>query len=84
MPNLDDMIAVATRHVQQGRRIVERQREMVAAGKASLDGHLLLKTFEQSLVIFEADLARLLEERREKEMPLGAMQAISLDESLST
>ena len=83
MPNLDDMIAVATRHVVEGRRIVERQRERIASKKASFDGHLLLKTFEQSLAIFEADLARLLEERREKEMPRGAMPAASLDASRS-
>ena len=83
MPNLDDMIAVATRHVEQGRRIVARQRQRVASANASLDGHLLLKIFEQSLAILEADLARLLEERREKEIPPGAMQAASLDSSRS-
>jgi hypothetical protein len=47
----------------EGRRIVQRQREGVAKGNAAPGANDLLKTFEQSLASFEADLDRLLEER---------------------
>ena len=63
MRNLDDQIASATRHVENGRRIVQRQRERIASGTAAPGAHELLRTFEQSQAIFEEDLARLIKER---------------------
>jgi len=44
MPSLDDLIAIARRHVESGLAIVERQREMIALGKISPDAHQLLAT----------------------------------------
>ena len=66
MNDLNGQIEVATRHVEQGRRIVEQQRKRIAEGGAGPGAMELLKTFEQSLAIFEADLARLLRERDRK------------------
>jgi len=60
MWNLDEAISMARRHVEEGRRIVERQR---AKKRAGFDATDLLKTFERSLEIFEGDLERLLRER---------------------
>lgn len=63
MRNLDKLIEQAAGHVESGRRIVERQRELVASGfPGALD---LLASFERSLWIFEDDLARFIEERDE-------------------
>ena len=50
-------------HVEEGRRIVERQRARVAIGWAGSNALELLATFEQSQAIFEQDLDRLLKER---------------------
>ena len=58
--------AVAAHHVDEGRRIVEQQRRRIAESGAGSDEVDLLKTFEHSLAIFEADLARLLKERDRK------------------
>ncbi|MCP3389601.1 hypothetical protein NLM27_12530 [Bradyrhizobium sp. CCGB12] len=59
---LDERIAMAQRHVESGRLIVERQRAIVARHRmlASID---LLKLFEQTQQIFELDLADLLEKK---------------------
>ena len=64
--DLDSWIAVATRHVVDGRLIVERQRKRVASDPSNLDAVLLLETLEQSLVIFERDLDNLLLKRSRK------------------
>ena len=63
MGTLDDMIALATRHVAESRRIVERQRKLVVEKRGGPDGLELLKTFERSQEIFQRDLDRLLRER---------------------
>ena len=63
---LQDRIHQATRHVEMGRRIVARQREIVAAGKIGASGRELLELFERSQDIFETDLDRLLRERDKK------------------
>ena len=63
MGTLDDMIALATRYVAESRRIVERQRKLVAEKRGGPDGLELLKTFERSQEIFQRDLDRLLRER---------------------
>lgn len=63
MLDLDDRIAIAARHVANGRRIVAEQQARVARGEAGAAAFELLRTFEQSLQIFEADLARLFRER---------------------
>jgi len=47
MGTLDDMIALATRHVAESRRIVERQRKLVVEKRGGPDGLELLKTFER-------------------------------------
>ena len=56
---LDKKIALAQRHVEDGRRIIEGQRALVARfrSQSSID---LLALFERSHEIFEADLADLL------------------------
>ena len=61
MGYLDDRFATAKRHVDEGRRIAEQQRKRIAEGGAGAED--LLKTFEQSLAIFEANLDRLIKER---------------------
>ncbi len=64
MPSLDTRIALAERHVKEGRRVVEQQRLRVASGASrGLLSRSLLATFERSLALFEQDLARLLRER---------------------
>jgi hypothetical protein len=56
---LDEKIALAQRHVESGRRIIERQRVIVARhGKRSATD--LLESFQQTQQIFEMDLADLL------------------------
>jgi hypothetical protein len=57
---LQERIALATRHVEAGRRIVARQREIVATGVLGARAQELLELFERSQDIFEADLADLL------------------------
>jgi hypothetical protein len=51
---------MAADHVENGRRILARHRERMAEGGA-ISGYsgVLLATFEQSQLIFEADLAHL-------------------------
>jgi uncharacterized protein YmfQ (DUF2313 family) len=61
MADLTGRIALAQDHVNTGRRIVARQRQLIAKIRA-LGGNAgmaedLLAAFERSLVIFEADLA---------------------------
>jgi hypothetical protein len=64
MDNLDARIALARTHVEDGRRIVERQRIRVASGLLpEPDASKLLEAFERSLAIFEEDLRRLLAEK---------------------
>jgi hypothetical protein len=69
--DLDERIAHARRHVQDGRRIVERQRIRVAEGHAA-EALQLLRLFEQTQVIFEADLARLLDQRIQADAPISS------------
>jgi hypothetical protein len=59
---LDEKIAMAQRHVEDGRRVIERQRALVAriGSQTSVD---LLAVFERTQGIFEADLADLLKRR---------------------
>lgn len=64
---LEDRIAVATRHVDEGRRIVEQQRKRISEGSADAESVALLRIFEQSLEIFEAYLDRLYKEQSEKD-----------------
>ncbi len=67
MSDVDEKIAMARRHVQEGRRIVTAQRQRIASGEIEgEDAHRLLATFEASLEIFEQDLARLLAQRDRK------------------
>jgi len=63
MGNLDEAIALARKHVEEGRRIVERQRKLVAERRSGPDGLALLRSFERSLEIFEGDLDRLLKQQ---------------------
>jgi hypothetical protein len=63
MTSLDQNIAVAVRHVDQGRRIVEAQKKRMAKGADGSNSEQLLKTFEASLAIFEEHLTRLLRAR---------------------
>ncbi|MVT65752.1 hypothetical protein GPL21_11600 [Bradyrhizobium pachyrhizi] len=59
---LDERIAQAQRHVDGGRRIVERQREIVARSGLP-DSIDLLDLFERTQLIFETDLADLLKKK---------------------
>jgi hypothetical protein len=63
MRNLEVRIAQATRHVNESRSIAEQQRNLISEGRAVPNAAELLKTFEESLVILEAGLRSLLEER---------------------
>ena len=64
MASLDQQIELAWRHVIEGRRIVAAQRARMASGQVDgEDAQQLLASFEQSLEIFEQDLARLLRQR---------------------
>jgi hypothetical protein len=53
MKNLAGMLAIATRHVEESRRIVERQRMLIAEKRGGPGGLELLRTFEHSQEIFE-------------------------------
>lgn len=66
MRSLDDRIDEAKRHVRNGRGIILRQRELMAKGRVHPRSGALLKTFEDSQLIFEYDLARLIGERDER------------------
>jgi len=66
-PESESVYTQAQRHVRRGREIVSRQRELIAEIRA---GHRdtssaedLLQRFENSLAIFESDLADI--ERRQ-------------------
>jgi hypothetical protein len=51
-------VAIAERHVVDGRRIVARQRALIsdkAAGRDTFDAEQLLDQFERTLEIFEDD-----------------------------
>lgn len=64
MASLDQLIELAEPHALEGRRIVATQRERIASGQADGESaQQLLLSFEQSLEIFEQDLARLLAQR---------------------
>ena len=63
MPGLDETIARATRHVEEGRRIVAQQRKLISEGRAVPNAIELLETFERSLKIMEDHLELLLRER---------------------
>jgi hypothetical protein len=56
-------LAMAARHVAAGRKVVIRQRALVAkqkiAGRDTLDSETLLYQFERTLAIFESDLRRI-------------------------
>jgi hypothetical protein len=70
MASLDQQIELAQRHVLEGRRIVTAQRVRIASGEVDgEDAHRLLASFEQSLEIFEQDLAHLLMQRDRKLEP---------------
>jgi hypothetical protein len=62
MGSPETKIAIALGHVEDSRRLVEQQRELIASHGASSDAVALLKTFEQCLETFEAVLDRLLKE----------------------
>jgi hypothetical protein len=66
MYNLEDRIALATHRVNESRLIVEQQRKLILEGRAVPNAAQLLKTFEESLEIFESDLRGLTEERDKK------------------
>jgi hypothetical protein len=71
---------LAERHVAEGRRIVERQRQLIAKVKAcngySVQAEELLSLFEKSLVIFEYDLARVSKQADGAQAPLIAESAV--------
>ncbi len=54
---LDEQIALARRHVDAARAIVEQQRGLIEMSEK------MFANFERSLWVFEDDLARLLRER---------------------
>jgi hypothetical protein len=60
---LEEKIEQARRHVESGRRIVERQR-VIAARLGNETSTDLLARFEQTQLIFEADLLYLLGKRQ--------------------
>ena len=66
MGNREDKIAMARRHVEEGRRIVERLRRMIAEKRGGPDAKELLNFFERSQEIFEGDLERLMSEQARK------------------
>ena len=59
-----EKVALAQRHVDSGRRVVERQEALVARQKAlgssTILSEQLLSDFRRSQTIFESDLAGLL------------------------
>jgi len=60
VPITETRLAQSARHVAEGKRIVARQRELVAKGKAAghdtFNAERLLDQFERTLAIFEDDL----------------------------
>lgn len=56
----ESKLAMAARHVAAGRKVVVRQRALVAkqkkTGRDTLDSETLLGQFERTLAIFENDL----------------------------
>lgn len=64
---LESRRAIAVRHVQEGRRTVERRRDLIARQKAlgqdTTASRSLLHEFERSLDIFEKDLDSIRDER---------------------
>ena len=65
MSDLNEQIEMARRHGAEGRRIVPAQRQRVANGELSGTAALeLLTAFEQSLKVFEQDLAQLLSKEK--------------------
>ena len=71
---------LAERHVVEGHRIVERQRQLIAKIKAcngySVQAEELLSVFEKSLVIFQDDLARLSKQADGAQAPPAAVRAV--------
>ena len=63
----ESRLRMAARHVEEGRRIVERQRRLIAdqqaRGKNTERSQWLLATFELTQAAFEDDLASLRRER---------------------
>ncbi|TKV78939.1 hypothetical protein FDV58_24890 [Bradyrhizobium elkanii] len=68
MTTLDEKIALAKKHVEDGRRIVASQRERIASGKTynEAEARELLEQFERVQAIFDSDLKRLLATRNSK------------------
>ena len=62
MATRDEKIAQAHRHVESGRRIIERQRVLVAR-RVHPQAADLLESFERTQQIFERDLADLLQRK---------------------
>jgi hypothetical protein len=66
MPDGEDHLAQATRHVTEARLIVARQRERIAQlralGMSTMDAEQTLDIFLSSLRIFEDDECRLRED----------------------
>jgi len=60
---LDEKIAQAQRHVESGQRIIERQRVLVARRRLPQAADLL-ETFKVTQLIFEMDLADLLQRKQ--------------------
>jgi hypothetical protein len=60
---LDEKIAQAQRHVESGQRIIERQRVLVAR-RGLPQAADLLETFKVTQLIFEMDLADLLQRKQ--------------------
>ncbi|MCA6105559.1 MULTISPECIES: hypothetical protein [Bradyrhizobium] len=62
MSTLDEQIAIAKKHVEDGRRIVASQRERIARGTSynEAEARELLEMFEQAQALFESALKRLL------------------------
>jgi len=60
---VETRLAMAERHVREGRRTIERQRELIASQTArrvdTVASEALLQSFERSLAIFEDDLRRI-------------------------
>ena len=56
-----ERLAMAERHVKNGRAVIERQRQLVslqtARGRHTASSQHLLEQFERSQAIFEQDLA---------------------------
>jgi hypothetical protein len=60
---LDEKIAQAEHHVDSGRRIIERQRALVARHDGWASALDILECFERTQQIFESDLADLLKRK---------------------